>query len=188
MHSLKAGGQNVRTTICTGLCHPVPKGMAGCDRGGAMEVPDAGAQRDFHIASHLPLLDGLCMSFDLTLFVLPTHVLFVWQGCCLDRSWGIVLFVGDFQICATLTLCEISSLYHMSMKLDLLEALSLSWNVLTSGVWLCSAHRVSLLLYRKHQAYIACSVVEVWSQKKRGHERKSGQRRGRMLPPCLCLW
>lgn len=77
MHSLKAGGQNVRTTICTGLCHHVPKGMAGYDRGGAMEVPDAGAQRDFHIASHLPLLVGLCMSFDLTLFVLPTHVLFV---------------------------------------------------------------------------------------------------------------
>lgn len=58
-YSLKAGGQNIPAAICMGLCSPVPKGTAGYDGGGTTEVPAAGTQRAFDVASHLPVLGGL---------------------------------------------------------------------------------------------------------------------------------
>lgn len=164
-YSLKAGGQNIPTAVCMGLCSPVPKGTAGYDGGGATEVPAAGTQRAFDVASHLPVLGGLWMSLDLTMLVPPTLILFVLQGCCLDGSWGFVLFVRDFQLCAILTHGEIRWLCHMSSysgsflgfasKLECPQFMQ---------VWLCNAYRASLMLYRKCQAYVACTVVEVWRQ------------------------
>jgi len=80
--------------FCTVLCSPVPKGTAGCDRGGRAEVPAAGTWRalDSGAASRLPLLRGLCVSLDLTRLELPRRVLcFSVKGCCLTSSRGIIL-------------------------------------------------------------------------------------------------
>lgn len=46
--------------------------------------------------SYLLLLDRILMSLDLAVLLPPTHPFFLLQGCCLDRSQGIVLFVLRF--------------------------------------------------------------------------------------------
>lgn len=65
---------------------------------GTTQVPVAGIQRTFdsHVKSYLPLLGRILMSLDLAVLLPPTHPFFLLQGCCLDRSQGIVLLVLRF--------------------------------------------------------------------------------------------